>query len=77
VSDGARNARPFFATTPGGIMGCDRLGHSWDEDGDCRHCAANVDDPAGLTQQQVDAAYAWADDAMCTLFKPTGGQVTT
>lgn len=26
------------------LWGCNRLGHSWDEDGDCRHCSANLED---------------------------------
>jgi hypothetical protein len=36
----------YFPIEPDHLMGCDRLGHSWDEYGDCRHCPANQDDDA-------------------------------
>ena len=28
------------------MFGCGRLGHSWDEHGDCRHCPASIEDLA-------------------------------
>jgi hypothetical protein len=33
-----------FPIHPDALFGCNRLGHAWDDNGDCRHCDANQDD---------------------------------
>lgn len=33
-----------FPIHPDSLFGCNNLGHSWDDHGDCRHCPANIDD---------------------------------
>lgn len=36
---------PYYPIDPDApIFGCNRLGHSWDEHGDCRYCPANEED---------------------------------
>ena len=34
----------YFPIDPDNLLGCNRIGHSWDENGDCRHCPLNQDD---------------------------------